>query len=333
MVNSIKLSVIIPVYNVEKYIKRNIDSLVALKDANIELIYVDDGSPDQSVAIIEQYREKDNRIKLLRQKNGGLSAARNAGIDMAKGEWILFVDGDDWIDAGLLENMLAMVESPNDIIWGTYEVVNENRKIKESSKCENACIGLVKNGIEWMIQEKVMFVPCIYLYKADLIKHNRVYFPLGFLHEDMEFIPEIFYYAKSVKYVGIPFYKYVDREGSISNTKNSQRSKDLIRIAQNIEQFENERVKNRHYKEWLKTYRGMICAQAVHIAILNDISWAELFAEKRLRNLAISYLVKSGRIRDKVIAASIVFHLAWAYTKVYRYYNKKLRQRGKKCNI
>ena len=101
-----KLSVVIPVYNVEKYLQECVDSVLNQTLKEFELIAVDDGSTDHSGAILDEYQEKDSRITVIHKENGGLSSARNAGLDIAKGEWIAFVDSDDWVSPETYEEMM-----------------------------------------------------------------------------------------------------------------------------------------------------------------------------------------------------------------------------------
>ena len=100
------ISIIVPVYNVEKYIHECVDSIINQTYKNIEIILVDDGSPDNCGKICDEYAKKDNRIKVIHKPNGGLSDARNHGIDVANGEWLMFIDSDDWIEPNMAEKLL-----------------------------------------------------------------------------------------------------------------------------------------------------------------------------------------------------------------------------------
>ena len=116
-----QISIIVPVYNVEPYLHKCIDSILAQTFTDFECILIDDGSPDNCPAICDEYATKDNRIILLHQKNAGVSAARNAGLNIAKGEWIGFVDSDDWIEKNALELLYnKQRETSADIIIGSF---------------------------------------------------------------------------------------------------------------------------------------------------------------------------------------------------------------------
>ena len=108
-----KISIIVPIYNVEKYLPKCIDSIINQTLENIEIILVNDGSTDSCAEIIESYANKDNRIKVIHKKNGGQSSARNMGLDIAKGEYIGFVDSDDWLHYDMYENMYKSIKKVN----------------------------------------------------------------------------------------------------------------------------------------------------------------------------------------------------------------------------
>lgn len=121
------ISVIIPVYNIEKYIFKCLSSVASQKYTNLEIIVVDDGSTDNSGEICDMFAAGDNRIKIIHQKNAGLSAARNAGIDASKGEYIGFIDGDDYIDKMMYYEMIHIIEQNDaDMVICDYESVDEN---------------------------------------------------------------------------------------------------------------------------------------------------------------------------------------------------------------
>ena len=123
------ISVIVPVYNVENYLRECLDSIVAQTYRNIEVILVDDGSKDSSGKICDEYADKDNRIKVIHKENGGVSAARNTGLDIAKGEWISYVDSDDYIESTMIETLICLAKK-NDVELAMCS-------FKDISECEN----------------------------------------------------------------------------------------------------------------------------------------------------------------------------------------------------
>jgi len=126
----IKLSLIVPIYNIEDYLEKCLDSLIKIKERKIEIILVNDGSTDGSLDLCLKYRKKDNRIKIINKKNGGLSDARNKGLKEANGEFIWFIDGDDYISD--VDSLFKYLNKDNDIIVFNYNEVRNNKVIKKT---------------------------------------------------------------------------------------------------------------------------------------------------------------------------------------------------------
>ena len=325
--DEINISIIIPVYNVEKYLKNNVESLISIGYPGVEFVYIDDGSLDNSVEVLKEYQKKDDRIRLVSRENGGLSAARNTGIQEAKGKWILFVDGDDWVDTKKTEEFFGQIQNDVDIIWGNYKSVTEEKKVISDTHVERRQKTGIKSGIAWLVQKEVDYVPCIYLYKKDFLRKHHISFPEGFLHEDMDFLPRVFYFAKKVKRTSISFYRYVKREGSISRSANYKRSQDLIRIAGRIEEFENEHVSVSGSQVFWKDYRGNLCAEAIHIAIINRGKIKQIFVgESGLKKMAGKYLLRSTQMKSRLAGVLVVCNLYGLYECMYLGYDKLRRK-------
>ena len=126
-----KISIIVPVYKTEQYLDRCVESIVNQTYNNLEIILVDDGSADNCPAMCDKWAEKDNRIKVIHKENGGVSSARNAGIDAASGEYIGFVDGDDWIDTDMYDFLMSHFDDDTDIVRCSYRKVYENSDTEE----------------------------------------------------------------------------------------------------------------------------------------------------------------------------------------------------------
>ena len=171
-----KISVIVPVYKVEKYIGECINSILAQTFKDFELILVDDGSPDKSGEICDSYAQKDNRIKVFHKKNGGVSSARNFGIDKAVGEWLCFIDSDDTILPTYLENFeLDKVKS--DIYMQGYVKVKESRIIEthDFTKCKESDFASI---LAYSEDNNIINSPCFKLYKSSIVNTNRVRFDI-----------------------------------------------------------------------------------------------------------------------------------------------------------
>lgn len=314
----IQVSVIVPVYNIKPYIRKNIESLLSLTDDGIEFIYVDDGSTDDSSVILNEYSEKDKRIVVIRQENAGLSAARNTGIDAAKGKWILFVDGDDWLDTEETERFLKEREEKYDIIWGGFERVKENDSTDNTNSKENIK-SEARSGIEWLNDRTIDYTACVYLYKAKLIKENNIKFPVGLLHEDMEFVPKVFTFAQNIKRTNFHYYRYFDRQNSISTTRNIKRSQDLIQIADNLKSF-YEHINNRELDGYVNDYLASLIENAIHLAILSHFEIKEILQGDKKENM-IRYLLNGSRLCDKLAGHMLRMGLTKCYEKMYLLYD------------
>ena len=213
------LSIIIPIYNVEKYLTKCIESVINQTYKNLEIILVNDGSTDNSKDIINKYSLIDSRIKVINKKNGGLSDARNVGIEIAKGDYIAFLDSDDWIELNMYEKLYSYIKQENaDIVQCSYqEVYNEevnNQKIKEEIKLISGKDSLYNlygenHGKTVVVWNKI--------YKRELF--NDIRFPKGKYHEDEFTTYKLLYKANKIVDLNLPLVYYRQRDGSIMNSK------------------------------------------------------------------------------------------------------------------
>ena len=219
------ISVVVPIYNVEKYLHKSIESILNQTYRNLEIILVDDGGTDNCPAICDEFAKNDERIKVIHKKNGGLSDARNAGVEIASGEYIGFIDSDDYIKPDMYEKMLARLkETGADIVVCNYACVREDGTLIEERN-QNASVedGVFtsKEAVEKLCGNNYEYWVTAWnrLYKAEVAK--AVPFPKGKIHED-EFTAHLFYdHAKLVAGISEPLYQYVIRENSIMTKKYS----------------------------------------------------------------------------------------------------------------
>lgn len=214
-----KVSCIVPIYNVENYVDKCIRSLIAQAYSLMEIILVDDGSTDSSGKICDQYAEKDSRIIVIHKKNGGLSSARNAGLDIAQGEYILFVDGDDCLAPNTIEYLVDLQKKSGyrlDLIQFRYKEIMKDEEITLD--------GLQDEGIQFCTDKKEMFEnlytiggmaasACTKMYCKRLFENLR--FKEGIIHEDEYMITDILDRAENCLYVNRELYYYIMRPGSI----------------------------------------------------------------------------------------------------------------------
>ena len=225
------LSIIVPVYDVERYLPKCMDSILAQTFTDFELILVDDGSPDNCPALCDATAEKDARVRVIHQKNGGLSAARNAGLDAARGAWIGFVDSDDYIAPEMYEAMYHAVQSTGaDLALCDYAEVDETGAPCQSmhirlEKKDFTGRDLLKNATDSTIQPAWNK-----LYRRDIFAQLR--YPEGKLNEDLFLIPEVCLQIQKAVVVPKALYYYVQRGGSIMSGNKTLRHFDAAEAAQ-----------------------------------------------------------------------------------------------------
>ena len=222
------ISIIVPVYNVEKYLIRCIESIINQTYKNIEIILVDDGSTDNSSKICDEYKNKDKRIKVIHKINGGLSSARNRGLDIAKGKYIGFVDSDDYISPNMYEILYKeLIDNKSDIVVCNFDrkedfnfVIN-NYKVKKLNN-----INVIKENIKNDINYNIYIDDYAWnkLYKKELFKNIR--YPIGKYFEDIGTTFKLLSNSKSVIYIDCILYKYIKRTDSILGNPNINVRKD-----------------------------------------------------------------------------------------------------------
>lgn len=252
-----RLSIIVPVYNVEQYLRKCVDSILNQTFKEFELILVDDGSTDGSSRICDDYKEKDDRICVLHKENGGVSDARNYGIDHSNGEYIAFVDSDDWIDDGMYESMMsAIVENDADIAVCGHRVVTADGQIEETVVFEEPILLTgAEATIEILKDERMPSFAWNKLYKKRLFKDIR--FPKERIYEDTAVIYRYFDMAKRVYVLNRVYYNYLRRPGSLCLSQTNEKA--VKRIHDNAQAFYERYVfakKNMTYESVLP-----ICAQ------------------------------------------------------------------------
>jgi len=218
------ISVIVPVYNVEDYIVRCVDSILNQTYRNLEIILVDDGSTDMSGAMCDSFKEQDERIKVIHKSNGGLSDARNAGLEIATGDYIGYVDSDDWIEDDMYELMVGCCEKYNaevaacrySSVYGDYVVNNSTDLILPMTR-EEALETYICENVDRPIYNSVWSK----LFMRELVKDYR--FPVGKKSEDIMYTTKAFCNMNSCVYIDKALYNYVcGRAGSIMAVKNGK---------------------------------------------------------------------------------------------------------------
>lgn len=214
------ISVIVPVYNVEKYLPKCLDSLINQTYTDVEFILIDDGSTDSSGKIADSYKDRDPRFRVFHTENHGLSAARNYGIEHSKGEWLMFVDSDDWVSPSFCETPIRAAHEYNaDLVVFWLHRVKKGKITKEdTSKFPKGIVSFEKaisfDGI----------VAWNKLYKKELF--NNIRFPEGMVYEDVATTHKVFRQAERIAFIPDRLYYYVFRKTSISNTRSVKNKRD-----------------------------------------------------------------------------------------------------------
>ena len=214
------ISVIIPIYNVEKHLEKCILSVLNTTIENIELILINDGSTDNSLNIVKEFVDCDNRIKLITKINGGVSSARNLGLENANGKWIYFLDADDYINNYTFENLIPILSSTEyDMILGNYNCVDSNHELKYTTNNKTYS----KKGEDLIVdyglwRHKIVNMSALLIKKSLIVKHNILFNENTKYAEDTEFINYCLLNAEKVVSVKNSFFNYVvHNESAISN--------------------------------------------------------------------------------------------------------------------
>ena len=211
------ISVIVPVYNVAPYLRQCVDSILSQSYTNLEVLLIDDGSTDESGAICDEYAQQDSRVKVIHKSNGGLSSARNVGLSLASGEWISFVDSDDWLDTDIYQKCIDELERYPDLdlvrffINYTYLEKGSNPYRLEPWKEAQDSLVIDKNTC-FRYPGRVLAVVCSSIYRASVLKSLGITFIEGLIHEDEYFTAELYARAQPLKGRYVPFYGYYYRK-------------------------------------------------------------------------------------------------------------------------
>lgn len=222
------ISVIVPIYNVEKYLARCVDSIVNQTYKNLEIILVDDGSPDNCPKMCDNFARMDSRIRVVHKKNGGLSDARNVGMKIASGECIIFVDSDDYIDCNMIAKLYDVIlKDGSDVVSCGVKWVDESGTVISESKVDkNEVLDTNEAMFEIIIDGKLKQHVWNKMYKTKLIRD--ILFEKGKYHEDVFWSYQVFGKARNTSVIVDSFYYYVQRDNSIMGCGFSEKRLDVL---------------------------------------------------------------------------------------------------------
>lgn len=264
-----KISIIVPVYNTEKYLEQSINSILNQTYENLEIIIVDDGSTDSSGLICEKYFKIDSRVKVIHKKNGGQSSARNLGLDLASGDYIGFVDSDDWISANMYEKLIIKaIQNNSDIVASNIWYMKKNKKIKKYSKTNSDLdFNRLTAMEEIFTNENLTFSPCNKLYKKKLFDFLR--FDEKIILEDMDISYQLIDKSEIISYLSEPLYYYRYNPSS------------TLRGKFNLRRLDEHLVKKRMYDYYLYKYPSLSAKVYINFFEVGLILYSTLKAEKK----------------------------------------------------
>lgn len=227
------ITIIVPIYKVEEYLDRCIESIINQTYENLEVILVDDGSPDNCPKMCDKWAKKDKRIKVIHKENGGLSDARNRGIENANGKYISFIDSDDWIENNMISTLYKfLVETSSDI--STCKLISRKEFIKSENKVEEKSNYKEFSRNEYLLKyfkigsQETVYYACNKLFKSKLLSNNQ--FPVGLTSEDVLGTYKAILKADKIVEVDANLYNYFVNSNGITNSKFSIKDFDLIKI-------------------------------------------------------------------------------------------------------
>ena len=263
----LKLSVIVPIYKVEQYLSKCVDSLLdqGLSSDEYEIILVDDGSPDRCGEICEEYAERFDIIKAIHRENGGLSAARNSGIEVAQGKFVQFVDSDDYLEHNVLKALVGKMEADNlDVLRFNYQNVNEQYEVFEPNKVSKPFVDYrdeVCDGLTFLT-ERLGF-GCYawqFVIRRELLEDCR--FKEGIYFEDTEWTPRLLLKASKVTSTDLLVYNYLMRTGSITQSVDEEKKRKVLDDKFLLVDSMKQQMRNVTDRRW---FEGMIAQTVLSI--------------------------------------------------------------------
>lgn len=317
------ISVIVPIYNVEKYLDKCVNSILNQTYKNLEIILVDDGSPDNCPKMCDEYAKLDKRIKVIHKENGGLSDARNYGIDLSNGEYLSFVDSDDYVAADYVETLYKTIKKDTSdlAICGHVVLYTNGKKINRyTNENYNANSETILNKL--LYDDGIDLSACSKLYRKDLF--NMVRYPVGRLYEDAATTYKLIDLAEKISVNSLPIYYYIIRDDSISNNEFSNKKIDLITSTKEMTDY----IRNKYPNLSDACDRRLMYA---YLSTLTQLARSNTRHKKIEKNL-IKYIrdnkktiIKNKKVpkRDKygIITACVGFNfykLSWRLYSIFR---------------
>lgn len=312
------ISIIVPVYKAEKYLDKCIESLINQTYQDIEMIFIDDGSPDQSGEILDQWALKDSRIKVIHQENGGPSKARNRGINEATGEEIIFVDGDDIVSEDMCQVLHDLLEKyQSDIAIAGIKHLFDDQEVHFQKSNQEVVMTSKEAILDMWYQKRILPSPCSRIFKKELF--NTIQFKEGIIFEDVEILPKLFQKANTIVYTESELYGYYHHEESITINTFSKKDLGIIDICK--DNLEYAKTLDEDYKKAALSYyvvgalRIYLNAPKVYQEAINE-------SEQIIKRYGKTVL-KDKNIRSKLKYSLILFFYFRPLLKsIYRRINR-----------
>ena len=303
------LSIIVPVYNVELYIAKCLASCIAqnISVADYEIVVINDGSIDISLKIAEEFACKVDNIKIYSQPNSGLSVARNVGLQQAKGEYIWFVDSDDWIENNCLEDIVNCLDIYKpEILQLQYRECYDDVKLNKDFYCK---IDGVKSGKDLMLNGGLPVPAPFAIYRRSFLIEKKINFYSGILHEDCEFKPKVLFWAERCTSYDNVVYNYYQRPcGSITSSVNPKHAFDYLKVAISIHDFYFN-IAQKECAYYFHNYISMIINNALSTVADKEKEFTQELCKHRY---LYEHLLKSTKLKYKI--EGVLFTLFSNYT-------------------
>lgn len=311
------ISVIVPVYNVEKYLAKCIDSILKQTYSNLEIILVDDGSTDNSNKICKEYEKLDKRIRVIHKKNGGLSDARNYGLTFATGDYISFIDSDDYIEKNMYELLLNALKNNNGdmAVCGRW-IEKEEEQLELYTKDREEVWDSIQALKYYFKRIKIDPSACDKLFKKEIL--DNIVFPIGKIHEDIFIMDVIIARCKIIVHVGKPLYHYVNRQGSITKKVFSEKNFDYIEAHQEVfKRYLNNKILNSYaYSYYIESYIIIIDKMLTNKLTGNTVTKLPIYREF-IKNNIITILLNSQLPLKRKVKSILIAYFWPIYKRKY----------------
>lgn len=303
------LSIVIPVYNVEKYIEKCLLSCIKqdISHTDYEIIVVNDGTPDNSLTIVKHIANNYSNIKIINQENQGLSAARNNGLKSAKGEYVWFVDGDDYIEENCLGRIVTHLKGRLDILQLQYRYVYEDDT--PALDINSYKIDGIKTGLEIMEQGGLPDPVPFSIFRTTFLKENDLEFVRGIYHEDSEFKPRSVYLAQKISSDTFVSYNYLQRlSGSITSSFKLKNALDILKVNKSLIEFVQRQNMSCKCRKCLYQKIGLNMNTLLYgIRQLSEKDRILLIQQLKIDKKIFDYMIKSSSL--KYMVEGLIFKL------------------------